>query len=69
MIAHNICFCIPVRPTTYAFGGDILVEKKFLISELQIRGSKGYFSIDTESEGVKILNEILDFSIEIRFRG
>ena len=46
------------------------------ISELLIRGSKGYFSIEflkisieIEVEGVKIFHDILDFSNEIKFRG
>ena len=44
--------------------------------EVKITGSKGYFSfeflkisIEIEAEGVKILKEILDFSIEINFEG
>ena len=58
------------------------MKKKIALSravgspELQIRRSKGYFSteflkisIEIEAEGVKILKVILDFSIEIKFRG
>ena len=79
----------------------IWINKKiiYMDTELQIRGSKGYFStgyfcplsfnfnadfqkikgisafiflkisIEIEADWVKILNEILDFSTEIKFRG
>ena len=53
---------------------DIRIAKKNTV--LKVRGSISYFSIDFlkisinfETEGVKILNEILDFSTEIKFRG
>ena len=45
-------------------------------AKLKIRGSKGYFSIEfwkisieIETEGVKMLRQILDFSIEFIIKG